>query len=261
MIIRKGKIDMKKLVLVIVLLMGVSSCGLSQSQQTVYFKLFPSVAAGTSANIKNIGQTNHLMTLIATPKLAMHCIAPWSGYFEASYDNANWFSLYGNVITALYDSGSETTTRVITATGTFPYIRARTNENATNCAMVGNYSGSMGGTVPVQPSAIYRTSVIATTLGHNVLISDSTMPTLSIGILEFTVCNETVDTTVTLEEYAPLTTSYANIQIFYKMAKGQCVTMPNMAPNALFKTGLGNTYTIGMSDTKNASVSIVYAYY
>lgn len=120
----------------------------AQGTQTIYEAPLTNVAAvpATSASIRNIGQSGHLLFLRLYNAPAQVCAAPQvvSVAFQASFDNAIWTSVGSTITTVPADTYGNLITTT-TAQGAFPYIRVIiTALDVVNCRADIRYSGTVG---------------------------------------------------------------------------------------------------------------------
>lgn len=125
-----------KLVSIVVLL---TSTLMGQKAQPIWTQIFTNrTTTGVSANVKNIGQSSHMVYALLSNNGGA-CSRGATGFrFEGSYDNTNWIAFSSAAIPDTVGANFIT----LYANGTFPFVRLNLLVLGTNCAINAYYSGT-----------------------------------------------------------------------------------------------------------------------
>ena len=108
---------------------------------TVFRRVFTAIAApATSANLPNIGQVTHLLTVIF-PTAAADVTSGLQIRIEASYDNVLFFPISRDITTASFSGTSAIA--VERANASYPFLRVRAVAVPATPALTAHYTGTM----------------------------------------------------------------------------------------------------------------------
>lgn len=116
---------------------------ITPAEEAVFAKVIKETAAPTvSANVRNIGQSMHLVVVICPAASA--AVGGLAVRIEASFDNSLWFPISADITAAPRLAGL--TYQIEKAYGVYPYIRVRSLTTAPTILQVW-YTGQLFPTV------------------------------------------------------------------------------------------------------------------